>query len=141
MHGELPEIYWYLFWIGFVILAFRMAYLGGKSGYDTKMKAIEILKMYAEKGTEPPPAMMEQLATQAFTDPGGSKPGSSAGSMMMFLSMLFMACVAWGVRAWSQGHPVESWVPIAATAALAFFGIGAAGFLVAALVALVSQRK
>ena len=24
MHGELPEIYWYLFWIGFVILAFEM---------------------------------------------------------------------------------------------------------------------
>ena len=141
MHGELPEIYWYLFWIGFVILAFRMAYLGGKSGYDTKMKAIEILKMYAEKGTEPPPAMMDQLATQAFTDPGGSKPESSSSMMMMFLSMLFMACLSWGARAWFQDHHAEAWVPIAATAALAFFGIGAAGFLIAALAALVSRRK
>lgn len=141
MHGELPEIYWYLFWIGFVILAFRMAYLGGKHGFEAKMKAIEILKMYAEKGTEPPAAMMDQLAQQAFNDPGGSKQESSAGSLMMFLSLLFMACIAWGVRAWSQGHHVEDWVPIASTAALAFFSIGAAGFLLAAFAALVSKRK
>jgi len=141
MHGELPEIYWYLFWIGFVILAFRMAYLGGKHGFDTRMKAIEILRMYAEKGAEPPPAVMDQLAKQAFEEPGGSKQGSSTGSLMMFLSMLFMACVAWGIRAWAQNQHVEAWIPIAATAALAFFGIGAAGFLLAAFVAMVAQRK
>lgn len=138
MHGDLPEIYWYLFWIGLVILAFRMAYLGGKHGFDTKMKAIEILRMYAEKGTEPPPAMMDQLAKQAFEGPGQARQESSGGLMMMFMSMLFMACVAWGVRAWLQGHAAAAWAPIAATAALAFFGIGAAGFLLAALV---SSRK
>ena len=133
MEHKLPEIFWYLFWIGFVILAFRMAYLGGKSGYDTKMKALDILKMYAEKGAEPPPAMMEELTRQAFENTAPAKPGTQGGLLMTFASFLFMACVAWGVRAWLETHASSSWAPIAATAALAFFGISALGFLLAAL--------
>jgi hypothetical protein len=29
MEGKLPEIYWYVFWIGFVLIAFGSVYLGG----------------------------------------------------------------------------------------------------------------
>ena len=134
MSGDLPEIFWYLFWIGFVILAFRMAYLGGKHGFDAKMKALDILRMYAEKGTEPPPAMMEELTKQAFAHNTPPKQGSTSSLLMTFCSFLFMACVAWGVRAWLQGHASSDWAPIAATAALAFFGLGALGFLLAALI-------
>jgi hypothetical protein len=134
MDGNLPEIFWYLFWIGFVILAFRMAYLGGKSGFETKMKALDILKMYAEKGTEPPPAMMEELTKQAFAHSSPPGQGSQASLLMTFCSFLFMACVAWGVRAWLEGHATSTWAYIAATAALAFFGLSALGFLLAALI-------
>jgi hypothetical protein len=136
MHGKLPEIFWYLFWVGFVVLAFRMAYLGGKSGYDTRMRALDILKMYAEKGTEPPPAMMQQLAEQAFEQrsPAASKD-PRAGWLVSFNSFLFMACVSWGLRAWLAGGGGPAWQTIAATAAMAFFGIGAFGFLLAVLVA------
>jgi len=133
MEHKLPEIFWYLFWIGFVILAFRMAYLGGKSGYDTKMKALDILKMYAEKGAEPPAAMMEELTRQAFENNAPAKPGTQGGLLMTFTSFLFMACIAWGARAWLENHAVSSWAPIAATAALAFFGLSAVGFLIAAV--------
>ena len=133
MDGKLPEIFWYLFWIGFVILAFRMAYLGGKSGYDTRMKALEILRMYAEKGTEPPPAMMEELTKQAFEHSSPKKPDSQGGLLMTFVSFLFMACVSWGVRTWLQGHADSTWATVAATSAWAFFGFGAFGFLLAAL--------
>lgn len=132
MTGELPEIFWYLFWIGFVILAFRMAYLGGRSGHEKHMKALEILRLYAEKGAEPPPAMMDQLASQVFAE-ANPRRNAASGLMMTFLSLLFMACIAWGVRAWLDGRDAASWAPIAATAALAFFGIGAGGFLLAAL--------
>ena len=134
MHDKLPQIYWYLFWIGFVILAFRMAYLGGKSGYDVKMKALEILKMYAEKGTEPPPGLVEQLTDKAFQKPGPAKadaPGSLFGG---FIGFLFTACAAWGAHAWAQSGTAPAWIGIAATAAMAFFGIGAVGFLLAALI-------
>lgn len=134
MDGKLPEIFWYLFWIGFVILAFRMAYLGGKSGYDTRMKALDILRTYADKGTEPPPAMMSELTKQAFEHSSAPKADSQASLLMTFVSFLFMACVSWGVRTWLQGHAeASSWAPVAASAALAFFGFGAFGFLLAAL--------
>lgn len=133
MEGKLPEIFWYLFWVGFVILAFRMAYLGGKSGYDTRMRALDILKTYAEKGSEPPPAVMSELTKQAFEHSSPAKPDSRGALLMTFVSFLFMACVAWGVRTWLQSHADSSWTLIAATAAQAFFGFGALGFLLAAL--------
>jgi hypothetical protein len=135
MNGELPEIFWYLFWIGFVILAFRMAYLGGKSGYETKMKALDILKMYAEKGAEPPPAVMEELTRQAFEHNTPSKKGDAKGTLFGgFIGFLFTACAAWALRTWLISIDAPSWSSIAATGAWAFFGFGAFGFLLAALI-------
>lgn len=133
MQGNLPEIFWYFFWIGFVILAFRMAYLGGKSGYDVRMRALDILKTYAEKGAEPPPAVMEQLAVQAFEKPPSAHRDARAGLLMSFSSFLFMACLSWGIRAWLTSRAGADWAVIATTASLAFFGIGSLGFLLAAL--------
>jgi hypothetical protein len=135
MHDKLPEIFWYLFWIGLVILAFRMAYLGGKAGFEVRMRALDILKSYAEKGTEPPPAMMEQLAVQAFENkPAASNEIPRSGLLMFFVGWLFMACAAWGLRAWLLSHGGADWAVIATTASMAFFGIGGLGFLLAALV-------
>jgi hypothetical protein len=134
MHGKLPEIFWYLFWIGFVILAFRMAYLGGKSGYDVRMRALDILKIYAEKGTEPPPAVMQELAERALEKPPAVKKDPRYGLLSSFIGFLFMACASWGVRAWLAGAGAPSWQTIAAAASMGFFGIGALGFLFAALV-------
>lgn len=134
MLDPLPEIFWYLFWIGFVILAFRMAYLGGKAGFEARMRALEILRTYAERGTEPPPAMMEQLAVQAFEKPARAAADPRAGLLMSFTGFLFMACACWGLRAFLLTRDAADWGVIASTAAMAFFGIGAAGFLLAALV-------
>jgi hypothetical protein len=79
--------------------------------------------------------MMDQLASQVFTEANPRRDAAS-GFMVTFLSLLFMACLTWGIRAWigSRGADVAGWAPIAATAALAFFGIGSAAFLIAALV-------
>jgi hypothetical protein len=134
VHDKLPQIYWYLFWIGFVILAFRMAYLGGKSGYDVKMKALEILRMYAEKGTEPPPGLVEQLTDRAFQKAPAAKPDAPGSLFGGFLGFLFTACLCWGLRAWFSSSDLPAWAGIAATAGMAFFGFGAAGFLLAALI-------
>ena len=59
MLGKLPEIFWYLFWIGFVVLAFRMAYLGGKAGYEVRMRALDILKVSGRRRLAP--ASVERL--------------------------------------------------------------------------------
>ena len=106
MDGELPEIFWFLFWIFVVIVCFRGAYLGGKSAHDIKMRALDILKSYADKGVEPPPAMMEQLTKQALENPPhASRESSREGGMLpAFLGFLFMACVCWGFSAWLQGE-------------------------------------
>jgi hypothetical protein len=137
MSGKLPEIYWYLFWIGFVVLAFRMAYLGGRSAHEMHMRALDILKLYAEKGAEPPPAMMDQLAAKVFSKQE-SKRGAPGGLLSAFVSFLFMACLSWGIHAWLNGRAFPSWTEISAVASMAFFSIGAFGFLCAALV---SRRK
>jgi hypothetical protein len=134
MHDKLPQIYWYLFWIGFVILAFRMAYLGGKHGFDAKMKALEILKMYAEKGAEPPQGLVEQLTDKAFQRaPAPAGREGSHGFLHAFVGFLFMACASWGVHEWLTGHSQNAWAGIASQAAFAFFSFGAFGFLLAAL--------
>lgn len=134
MDDKLPEIFWFLFWVGFVILAFRMAYLGGKSGYDVQMRALDILKTYAEKGAEPPPAILEQLGRQVLAKPPlRSKQEDSGGFLMTFVGFLFMACVSWGAREWLATSDFAPWTVIAAAAAMAFFGFGAFGFLLAAL--------
>ena len=134
MPDKLPEIYWYLFWIGFVVLAFRMAYLGGKAGFDIKIKALDILKMYAEKGTEPPPAVMEHLAAEILEKKAASKPDARATHLQGFIGFLFMACVSWGLYAWFDGRGGPAWAAIAAMACMAFFGLGAFGFLLATLI-------
>ena len=133
MEDKLPEIFWYLFWVGFVILAFRMAYLGGKSGHDVHMRALDILKMYAEKGAEPPPAMMEQLTRQVLDKPPLRSNQNQPGSFLMFfVGFLFMACASWGLHEWFDERG-PAWATIAAASAWAFFGFGAFGFLLAAL--------
>jgi hypothetical protein len=137
MEGKLPEIYWYVFWIGVVLISFGSAYLAGRSGHERSMKALDILKMYAEKGVEPPPAMMEQVSRQVL-DAG--KPGqqpqqnSRAALVQGFIGFLFMACVAGGFVMWlPEVGDTYPWLLAIARAAMAFFGFGSFGFLVLAL--------
>jgi hypothetical protein len=136
MEGKLPEIYWYIFWIFLVIIMFGSAYMAGRGGHQARMKALDILKMYAEKGGEPPPAMMEQLTRQAL-EPGQpnapKKEGSRAALIQGFIGFLFAACFAWGVGWWVKDSGGPQWGFIASQAATAFFGFGSFGFIVAAL--------
>jgi hypothetical protein len=131
MHDKLPEIYWFCFWIGVVLLSLGSAYMGGRGGFIVNMRKLDILKMDAEKGVEPPPALMEQLATGPAQKP--AKRGPRETSLQAFIGFLFMACVSWGLRTWFTTRGGPEWAAIAATAAMAFFGLGALGFLLAAL--------
>jgi hypothetical protein len=135
MEGKLPEIYWYIFWIGVVIISFGAAYMAGRGGHQARMKALDILKMYAEKGAEPPPAMMEQLARQAFesSQPQTPKRQGRAALIQSFIGFVFMACVSYGFKMWLTDAEAPSWMIYAATGSYAFFGFGAFGFLLLAL--------
>jgi hypothetical protein len=136
MDGKLPEIYWYVFWVGLVLIMFGAAYMGGKGGHERAMKALDILKMYAEKGAEPPPAMMDQLTRQALgPNPNGpAKPQGRAAYMGAFIGFLFTACVAGGIYSWLKDNDGPSWGIVTAGAVTGFFSFGATGFLLAALI-------
>jgi hypothetical protein len=135
MDGKLPEIYWYLFWIGLVLIAFGSAYMAGRGGHQARMKALDILKMYAEKGAEPPPAMMEQLARQALEPQQGGTPKQEGRGALIrgFIGFVFTACVSYAVTMWLTDANAPNWAIYAGTAAWAFFAFGAFGLLLAAL--------
>src|SRR5262245_14096703 len=118
MHDKLPEIYWFCFWIGVVLLSLGSAYMGGRSGFIVNMRKLDILKMYAEKGIEPPPAVLEQLITEPRQKPQTRDPRESA--LQGFIGFLFMACASWGLHAWLVSRGGPEWGVIAAAAAMAF---------------------
>lgn len=130
---ELPEIYWYIFWIGLALIAFGSAYLGGRAAHRERMRALDVLKTYAEKGAEPPPALMDRLAAQVFDKPSSATHGARANLLQAFIGFLFMGCASWAVYAWLDGSGGPLWATAAAVASAAFFGFGALGFLLAAL--------
>jgi hypothetical protein len=134
MEGKLPEIYWFAFWVGVVAVSFFMAYLGGRAEHTIRQKALDILKIYAEKGGEPPPAMLDKLtrSTHDRQAPDGPKDGRAA-LIQGFAGFLFMACVSGGLHYWLVDSDGPRWAVFATQAAMAFFGFGSAGFLLAAV--------
>jgi len=137
MTDQLPEIYWFLFWIALAIVAFGGAAKAGIDGHRRRMKALEILKMYAEKGVEPPAAVSDPLLRELSAQPRrvlGEK-SERARHLERFAFSLFMAGAAAGVAWWrmdSGGEP--KWVFYAAVIAAVAFAAGALAALVAALI-------
>jgi hypothetical protein len=141
MEGKLPEIYWYVFWIGVCLISMGAAYIGGKSGHERAMKALDILKGYADKGIEPPPAMMEQISRQVLDahkpgpHPQAPPPadGGRGALVQSFMGFLFAACIFGGLYYWFKDEHFPNWAVYAAQAMFAFFGLSSIGFLLAAL--------
>lgn len=134
MDGKLPEIFWYVFWIFLTIVAFGMAHLAGRSAHQTRMKALDILKMYAEKGAEPPPAMMDRLAEHAFAPEQSHRIKDGRGALIRgFIGFTFMACVLFGVYRWLVDEHAPNWAVYATYAGFSFFAFVAFGLIVAAL--------
>jgi hypothetical protein len=100
------------------------------------MKALDILKMYAEKGAEPPPSMVEQLTRHALAaDENEIPPAQDARGALIqaFMGFLFAACLGWGAGQVLAAYGGPEWAKIAAKGTEGFFGFGAFGFIVAAL--------
>jgi hypothetical protein len=131
----MPEIYWYLFWVGLVLILTGLFIWGGVVAQRRSLEVLEILRSYADKGVEPPPALAEQLAKHVFSPPAGAKADrmSRAALLRGFLGALFTACVAWGVSEWIAKQGGAGWALYASWAAWAFFGFAAFGLLLAAL--------
>ena len=135
MNGEVPEIYWYLFWVAVLawVIVFAIAMM--TLIHRGHMKTLELLRLYAEKGIDPPPALDELVARSS----GGSDPKwarTRRGALLKsFTGMLFTACVSGGILWWriDAGGP-QALIYIFG-AATVFWGVSALGLLIAALFA------
>jgi len=133
---DLPAIYWYLFWVGALLLTVVFGLYVATITHRRNMKALEILATYAERGTEPPPAVTEQLAKQIMEPQGNtSKYQGRAALLRSFIGFLFSACSSGGLHTWLTQSGGPAWAIIAAQTAMAFFGFGAFGLLLATLLA------
>ncbi len=133
MNGEIPEIYWYLFWVGVLAWMIVFSLIMMTLIHRHKMKALEILRSYAEKGVDPPPAMAELLAATS-SEPDRKWKSTRRGALLQsFIGMLFTASMSGGVAWWriDEGGP-QAVIYIFGAAAF-FFGVSALGLLVAAL--------
>jgi len=114
-----------------VIIAVGISWLE----HRTRTKALDVLRIYAESGEEPPASVI-----QALTSVGGTKAGAPkvrptrAGHLAHFAPNVIFAIGFAGIVWWrlpESGEP-DTFVIIAALAGL-FFAAGAAARLVAAL--------
>jgi hypothetical protein len=74
MGDEVPQMFWYLFWVG--VLAFMVVFSIAMAVLISRRttKALELLKLYAERGIDPPPTLAE-LLTKPPCGPGRPTPG------------------------------------------------------------------
>ena len=100
MNGEVPEIYWYLFWVGLAIVVEAFGFFMATIIHRRNMRVLDLLKSYADKGIEPPAGVAELLSEQV-TDPGRAWKSSPRGARLeRFIGFLFTACVIGGVAWW-----------------------------------------
>lgn len=147
MDGKLPEIYWYAFWIGFVLISFGGMVFGGVLQHRRNMKALDILKMYAEKGIDPPPAAYEALgqsldpAKAKAATPEGRAAGAAATNAAIhlgqFVGSVFAAGLTGGIAWWAAEGRGPEWL---------FYGgvivtIACLAGAVARLVAVIATRE
>jgi hypothetical protein len=131
MNGDVPEIYWYLFWVGLAIVVEAFGFCMLVVIHRRNMKVLELLKSYAEKGLDPPPGVAELLAEQV-REPG--RASARGARLERFIGFLFTGCVIGGVAWWLIEAAGPQWAVYATVAAAVFFSAGALGFLLTAVV-------
>jgi hypothetical protein len=134
MSGDVPEIYWYVFWVGLAIVVEAFGFYMATIIHRRNMRVLDLLKAYAEKGTDPP-AGVAQLLNEQISDPGRAWKSSARGARLeRFIGFLFTACVIGGVAWWLIDAAGPQWAVYPAVSAAVFFSVGAIGFLLTAVV-------
>jgi len=138
MEGKLPEIYWYVFWVGCVLLSALGMWWGGRNTHNVNMKILEIMRMYAEKGIEPPASVMEPL-TRQLLDPHKQQAKQQATRQAILLGQfaggISAAAVTGGIGWWWASEKYEpTWVVYAAGIVAIAAVAGAVSRLIAAIV-------
>lgn len=133
MSGQVPPILWFLFWValsaGVLGFGFFMAIIIHRG----HMKTLEILRFYAEKGIEPPPALVDMLTRQAG-ESDAQRAGRDAGiKAANFAGLLVAACVAGAVASWRMNAGGPQWAIYFFTVCAVFFGMRSLWYLISSL--------
>jgi hypothetical protein len=130
MGSSVPPILWYLLCVaGFAVFPLAMVY----TIHRQRMKALEILRSYAEKGSEPPPAVAELLFKQVV-EPDQKWKATPRGSLLQTsLGHFFAGCTFAGVAWWRIEVGPPRWAIYIAVCSAVFFGVAALAQFVAAL--------
>jgi hypothetical protein len=123
------ELFREFFWIIFPVLGMGMGAFAIWNEFSRQKKALEVLKIYAEKGTEPPASVLEVLNRASMRQRRRS-PSLSGAAFFGVLSAGFAAMAVWTYVNSGLDQFVVGWT-IAAIALGALF----ASNLVAALTA------
>jgi hypothetical protein len=128
-------MYWYLFWVA--VLAWTILWSIAMMAliHRSHMKTLELLRLYAEKGVDPPRAMDELLARSTRGAAPKWTRTPRGARLQSFMGMLFTACVAGGILWWRIDAGGPQPVIYIFGAAVVFWGVGALGMLIAALFA------
>ena len=133
MSSQVPPILWFLFWVGLSVGVLSFGFFMALIIHRANVKALEILRAYAEKGIEPPPAVVEMLTRQIGETEAaraGREIGKKAGN---FTGLLVAACVAGGIAWWRMNEGGPQWVVYLFAVSAVFWGVRAIWFLLAAL--------
>jgi hypothetical protein len=121
-------MFWFVFWVGLSAGVLSFGFFMAIIIHRGNMKALEVLRTYAEKGIEPPPAIVEMLTNQLCSDEAtqsGRDMGRTAGK---FTGMVASACAA-GAIAWWRMDDGPQWVVYLFAASAVIWGIFALAYL------------
>jgi len=134
MSGDVPELYWYLFWVGLAVVMEAFGFYMVTVIHRRNMRVLDLLKSYAERGVEPPAGVAELLSEQV-REPGQAWRSSARGARLeKFIGFLFTGCVIGGIAWWLIDAAGPQWAVYPAVSAAVFFSIGSLGFLLTAVV-------
>jgi hypothetical protein len=121
-------MFWFLFWVGLSVGVLSFGFFMAIIIHRGNMKALEILRSYAEKGIEPPPAILELLTRQIGDAEAAEarRKGRKAGN---FTGLLVASCVGGGIAWWRMNEGGPQWVVYFFAASAVFFGIRAITYL------------
>lgn len=111
------ELFREFFWLIFPVLGMGIAFVAVFGEFSRQKRALEVLRVYAEKGAEPPASVLAVLSRASSDD---KKRNPMAG----FAFFLIMA-LGFGGVAWWFNNGVGAWPFV--------LGFSIAGFVMAAL--------
>ena len=110
------ELFREFFWLIFPVLGMGIAFMAVAGEFGRQKKALDVLRTYAEKGTEPPPAVLAVLSRASSEQ--------KKNPMASFAFFLIMAAGFGGVTWWFYGA-AHAWPFV--------LGFGIAAFVMVAL--------